>query len=109
MSARVQRSRPHRHCGCRFLLAFADANANAANTVQARWTPVQVSPTHPYFMGRGDCELVNELKDLISKNFSLRDLNYSTDCVPHQVVLDSFSVKAQALKPLPAAVAAARG
>jgi hypothetical protein len=84
------------------------ADANAADTVQARWTPVQVSPTQPYFMGRGDCELVNELKDLISKNFSLRDLNYRTDCVPHQVVLNGFSVKAQALKPLSAAVAAAR-
>jgi len=85
------------------------ADANAANTVQAQWTPVQVTPTHPYFMGRGDCELVDELKDLIKKNLSLRDLDYRTDCVPHQVVLDSFSVKAQALKPLPAAVAAARG
>jgi hypothetical protein len=83
------------------------ADANAANTVQAQWAPVQVSPTHPYFMGRGDCELVGELKDLISKNFSLRDLNYRTDCVPHQLTLDDFSVKAQALKPLPAAVAAA--
>jgi hypothetical protein len=83
------------------------ADANAANTVPAQWTPVQVSPTHPHFMGRGDCELVDELKDLISKNFSLRDLNYRTDCVPHQVTLDGFSVKAQALKPLPAAVAAA--
>ena len=85
------------------------ADANAANTVQAQWTPVQVSPTHPYFMDRGDCELVGELKDLISKNFSLRDLNYRTDCVPHQLTLDDFSVKAQALMPLPAAVAAARG
>jgi len=85
------------------------ADANAANTVQAQWTPVQVSPTHPYFMGSGDCELVDELKDLISKNFSLRDLNYRTDCVPNQVVLDGFSVKAQALKPLSAPVAAARG
>ena len=83
------------------------ADANAANTVPAQWTAVQVNPTHPHVMGRGDCELVGELKDLISKNFSLRDLNYRTDCVPHQLTLDDFSVKAQALKPLPAAVAAA--
>ena len=83
------------------------ADANAANAVPAQWTAIQVNPTHPHFMGRGDCELVGELKDLISKNFSLRDLNYRTDCVPHQLTLDDFSVKAQALKPLPAAVAAA--
>ena len=76
------------------------ADANAANTVQARWMPVLVSPTHPYFMGHGDCELLDELKDILSKNFSLRDLSYRTDCVPHQVNIDDFSVKAQALKPL---------
>jgi hypothetical protein len=80
--------------------------ADAANTVQARWVPVAMNPTHPYFMSHGDCELVDELKDIISKNFSLRDLSYRTDCVPHQVNIDDFSVKAEALKPLPSAVAA---
>jgi len=82
------------------------ADANAPNTVQARWAPVVVSETHPYFMGRGDCELVEELKDILSKNFSFRDLSYRTDCVPYQEYVDQFSVKAEALKPLPAAVAA---
>ncbi len=61
-----------------------------------------MSPTHPYFMAGGDCELVHEMKDIISKNFSLRDLNYRTDCVPHQVNIDGFGIKAQALKALPA-------
>jgi hypothetical protein len=81
-------------------------DANAANAVQARWDPVLVNTTHPYFMGRGDCELVQELKDILSKNFSFRDLNYRTDCVPYQEYPDPFSIKAEALKPLPAAVAA---
>jgi hypothetical protein len=84
------------------------ADANAANVVQAHWTPVAVSPTHPYFMAHGDCELVDELKDIISKNFSFRDLKYRTDCVPYQVNIDDFSIKADALKALPAPVAAAR-
>jgi hypothetical protein len=83
-----------------------NADANAANTVQARWTPVVVDSTHPNSMGRGDCELIHEIKDVLSKNFSLRELNYRTDCVPHQVGIDDFSVKAEVLKPLPAAVAA---
>ncbi len=82
------------------------ADANSANTVPARWTPVQVSETHPYFMGRGDCELVKELKDIVSNNFSFRGLSYRTDCVPYQEYVDQFSVKAEALKPLPAAMAA---
>ena len=89
-----------------FFSLSPSAGTDAANTVQARWMPVSVNPTHPYFMGHGDCELVDELKDIVSKNFSLRDLSYRTDCVPHQVNIDDFSVKAEVLKPLPAAVAA---
>jgi len=83
------------------------ADANAANTVQARWTRVEVSANRPYFIGHGDCELITEMKDILSKNFSLRDLNYRTDCVPHEVTLNDFSVKAEVLKPLPSTAASA--
>jgi hypothetical protein len=82
-------------------------DANAANTVQSRWTPIEVSANHPYFVGHGDCELIDEMKDLLSKNFSLRDLNYRTDCVPHEVNINDFSVKAEVLKPLSTPVASA--
>jgi hypothetical protein len=77
-------------------------SADAAGTVQAQWMPVLVNSTHPYFMSHGNCELIEEMKDLISKNFSLRELDYRTDCVPHEVNIDDFSIKAQALKALPA-------
>jgi hypothetical protein len=83
------------------------ADANAVNTVQARWTPVEVSANRPYFIGHGDCELIDEMKDILSKNFSLRDLNYRADCVPHEVNINDFSVKAEVLKPLPTPVASA--
>jgi hypothetical protein len=73
----------------------------AGDTVQAQWTPVLVNSTHPSFMGGGDCELIHEMKDLISKNFSLREVDYRTDCVPHEVNIDDFTIKAQALKELP--------
>ena len=92
-----------------FYTLSPSADANAADSVQARWAPVVVSATRPYFMGHGDCELIAELKDIITKNFSLRDLNYRTDCVPHEVNIDDFSIKAEALKPLPTAASASRG
>lgn len=86
------------------------AAANGTDVVQAHWASVLVSPTHPYFMSHGDCELVDELKDILSKNFSLRDLNYRTDCLPHEVNIDDFTIKGEALKPVPGAPAgAARG
>jgi hypothetical protein len=83
------------------------ADANAANSVQARWTPVTVSANYPNSIRDGDCELIHEMQDILSKNFSLRDLNYRTDCVPRQVRSNDFSVKAEVLKPLPATVASA--
>ncbi len=83
------------------------ADANAANSVQARWTPVTVSANRPNSIRDGDCELIHEMKDILSKNFSLRDLNYRTDCMPGQVNSNNFSVKAETLKPLPATVASA--
>lgn len=73
---------------------------DAREGVQAQWEHVEVSPTHPYFMGRGDCELIHEMKDLILKNFSLRDVGYRADCTPHQVNIDDFTIKTEALKPL---------
>jgi hypothetical protein len=54
-------------------------------------------------MGGGDCELIEQMKDLISKNFSLRDMQYNTDCVPHEITLDAFDVKGQALVLAPTA------
>jgi hypothetical protein len=85
-----------------FYSLVPSADANAPDTVQARWTPLLVSPTHPNFMGHGDCELLDEMKDIITKNFSLRDVNFRTDCVPHQININDFTVKGEALRALPA-------
>jgi hypothetical protein len=83
------------------------ADAGAANNVQAHWTPVTVSAYHPNSIGDGDCELIHEMKDILSKNFSLRALNYRTDCRPGEVNINDFSVKAEMLQPLPVTVASA--
>jgi hypothetical protein len=84
------------------------AGAGASDTVKTRWTAFELTPRHPGFMGNGDCELMQSMKDLITKNFSLRDLEYRTDCYPNVVNLDSFAVKAQALRALPQTSTASR-
>jgi hypothetical protein len=76
-------------------------DADGADTVKARWTSLEVTPRRPDFMGDGDCELIQEMKDLITKNFSLRDLQYRADCVPHEQSLDSYAIRGQALKEVP--------
>jgi hypothetical protein len=76
-------------------------NAGGSDTVKASWTPLEVTPKSPRFMGDGDCELVQSMKNLITQNFSLRDIEYRTDCVPHQLTMDGFAVKGQVLRTLP--------
>ena len=76
------------------------ASAAGPATVRAHWAPREISPRRPYFMGDGDCELVEQMKDLISKSFALRDVVYRTECVPHDIVLDGFDIKGEALVPV---------
>lgn len=82
-------------------------DASAPDAVKARWTALEVTPRRPGFMGDGDCELIQAMKDLITtKNFTLRNLEYRTDCVPHELTLDAFAVKGQVLKAVPSVPAA---
>jgi len=82
-----------------YTLAPAES-ASAPGIVNAHWTAREVTPHQPYFMGDGDCELIDQMKDLISKNFSLRDIHYRTDCVPNEITVDGFAIKGQALIPV---------
>jgi len=72
--------------------------ADASDAVKARWSPMEVTPHRPYFMGDGDCELIQDMKDLITQNFTLRGVKYSADCFPRQLYPDAFAVKGQALR-----------
>jgi hypothetical protein len=77
------------------------ADANERDKVRGHWTSVSVTPLRPSFMDGGDCELIQEMKSLITENFTLRNIDYRTDCYPHQITLNGFSVTGQALRPLP--------
>jgi hypothetical protein len=85
------------------------ADADASDTVKARWAPMEVTARRPNFMGDGDCELMQGMKDLITKNFSLRGIEYRTNCVPHELWMDSYAVKGQALTAVPLKANAAKG
>jgi hypothetical protein len=78
--------------------AEGNATGNATGNPTAQWTALKIDARRPGFMGRGDCELMQGMKDLVTKNFGLRDLDYRTNCVPHDLGLDDFSVTATALK-----------
>jgi hypothetical protein len=78
-------------------------DAAGSDAVRAHWTALEVTPQRPSFMGDGDCELIDQMKDLITRNFSLRDVEYRARCVPNQQYLDSYAVKGQALRALSSA------
>ena len=83
-----------------YSLAPAD-NPAGPDAVKAHWTTLQVSPRRPQFMGGGDCELMQGMKDLITKNFTLRNVEYNTSCFPHEVSIAGFELKGQALRAVP--------
>jgi hypothetical protein len=78
------------------------APAGATDTVPGQWVGVQLMPQRPRFMDPGQCELVDQIKGLITKDFSLRDLRYHTICTPYDETLFDYDVQAQVLKPLSA-------
>jgi len=68
------------------------------DTVQASWGKVQLTPGRPTFMGTGECELVDEMRALLEKGFTLRAVEYRTDCVPRHVSVADYSVRAEVLQ-----------
>lgn len=70
----------------------------AAGAVKSAWVKVQIAPNRPDFMGAGECELVEQMRDLLQKGFTLRNVDYRTTCVPHQVSMADYSVTAEVLK-----------
>jgi hypothetical protein len=76
----------------------ADGAAPPA-AVAARWQPVELSSNRPSFMGGGECELVEQLKPVLTASFALEDLEYRTRCIPHSVSLGDYSVRGKVLQP----------
>jgi hypothetical protein len=77
------------------------ADASAAGAVDAQWGALALDSVHPGFMSDGDCELIEDMKTLITQSFSVRGLDYRTDCVPRQAITNSFAVKGEILSILP--------
>ena len=78
--------------------ASASTAASASASASGQWTPVTLEAGHPDFIDGGDCELLQAMKELVTSNFSWRNLDYGTSCFPHEMTLHDFGVKGEALK-----------
>ena len=81
-------------------LAASASGGTGADSVAATWQPVELRPNRPLTMGRGECEIVEKLKPVVTASFALQDLDYRTSCVPHQVGLDDYAVHGKTLQQL---------
>ena len=74
------------------------ASGSAAQPVTARWAPLNLNARRPDFMGRGDCELIDGMKQILQQDFAWRGLNLQVDCTPHELSLNDFHVQGEVLK-----------
>jgi hypothetical protein len=78
------------------------AGTDAEGGAGGQWRHVSVSPGRPHEFGRGDCELIEQFRDKVLPLFTVRNVESSVQCVPHQETTSfslSFDVFAPPLAP----------
>ncbi len=70
-----------------------------ADRVQARWKHVQLTAQHPSFMEQGDCELIDQMHQIIVADFSWSGLDYQAACTPNELSWIDFRVRGEFLLP----------
>src|SRR5579862_9669701 len=81
------------------LAPAASASGGAGDQVTGQWVALTVTPTDALFRDRGECELFEHLKDVLTKDFSVRDVQYRTTCTPYSTTLQDYQITAQVLLP----------
>ncbi|HEY7930517.1 MAG TPA: hypothetical protein VID71_10915 [Steroidobacteraceae bacterium] len=74
---------------------LAPAPEAAAGTVSAEWTPVTIKPMNPIWVGYGECELLQQIKPVVTSDYSARDLHYRTACVAHDEGIADFELNGE--------------
>jgi hypothetical protein len=78
----------------------ADKSATAGTqAVSAHWETVELTPGHDAVGAAGDCELVEQVKQSILPLFATRHVEYSSNCVPHQLQIGATRLRAEVLVP----------
>jgi len=60
----------------------AAASSASGDTVEARWKTVRLAG--PGRLSPGDCELAEQIRDMVLPLFTTRNLHASLGCIPHQ-------------------------
>ncbi len=79
--------------------SLAPATEGAAEALSAHWAPLNIRPSDPLFRDRGECELFQNVKQVLTKDFTIRDVRYDTDCTPNDTTLQDYRVTGEVLAP----------
>jgi len=77
------------------------AKTAADQIVSARWHAVQLRLDRDRASAAGECELIEQAKHQILPLFSTRNVNFSSDCVPHQLTLKGADLSVEVMEPVP--------
>jgi hypothetical protein len=89
---------PHAWVSVDYFALAPVRDADKADVDNAHWDALSLSARRPYFMGDGECELIDQMKPLIKQGFALDDLDYHASCFPHQISLGDYQVKGRVLR-----------
>ena len=78
--------------------AVAASDTAKSEPVKVEWAKVRLAPHRPSYMGDGECELVDQMRDVLQKGFALRNASYRTSCIPHSVSIADYDVTAEVMK-----------
>jgi hypothetical protein len=77
----------------------ASAPVPDAGTVAAHWKTVDLRLDRDALAASGDCELIEQIKQSILPLFTTRNLEYNSNCVPHQLSAGGTRLRAEILVP----------
>ena len=78
------------------------ANADAEKPVQAQWQSLTFNASPAATLDRGDCELVEQLKQKVLPIFATRNVEIIPSCIPHQLPTAGTILKLDVLMAPPA-------
>jgi hypothetical protein len=80
------------------------AEAGAADTVPARWDPVDLARARDFdFATSGDCEVYEQFQRSILPLLTTRNVQYRSLCTPYTATAGGLLFKLEALRPVPPA------
>jgi hypothetical protein len=82
-----------------YTLSPSSAAPGLSGAVTARWQRVTVKPMVPFWMGFGECELLQRIKPVVTADFSTQDLHYRTACLPYDATISDYELSGRFLKP----------